>query len=75
MFLALLGSLCGYYGYRLLVKFVQKHHKLICQLLELEPTTTLMLSSSTFRCIFQQVDAQAWVECFNVWVLAHVPGL
>lgn len=75
MFLALLGSLCGYYGYRPLAKFVQKHHELICPLLKLEPTSKLMPSSSTFRRIFQQVDAQAWVDSFNVWVLAHAPDL
>jgi DDE_Tnp_1-associated len=75
MFLALLGSLCGYYGYRPLAKFVQKHHGLICRLLELEPNPKLMPSSSTFRRIFQPVDAQVWVDSFNVWVLTHAPDL
>ena len=75
MFLSLLGSLCGYSGYRPLAQFVQKHHALLCQLLKLEPDLTLMPSSSTFRRIFQQVDAQAWVDSFNVWVSAHAPEL
>lgn len=75
MFLALLGSLCGYSGYRPLAKFVRKHHRLICRLLELEPNTKLMPSFSTFRRIFQQVDAQAWVDSFNVWVLMDAPDL
>ncbi|MBW4443723.1 MAG: transposase family protein [Plectolyngbya sp. WJT66-NPBG17] len=57
MFLALLGSLCGYSGYRPLANFVQKHHRLICRLVELESNTKLMPSSSTFRRILQQVDA------------------
>ena len=75
MFLSLLGSMCGYSGYRPLAQFVQKHHALLCQLLKLEPDLTLMPSSSTFRRIFQQVDAQAWVDSFNVWVSAHAPEL
>jgi predicted transposase YbfD/YdcC len=75
MFLALLGSLCGYYGYRPLAKFVQKHHFEICQLLEFAPDKKLLPSPSTFRRIFQQVDAQAWVDSFNGWVVTHAPDL
>lgn len=75
MFLSLLGSLCGYYGYRPLAKFVQKHHSLICHLLALSPDTKLMPSFSTFRRVFEQVEAQAWVDSFNAWVLTHAPEL
>ncbi|MBW4439662.1 MAG: hypothetical protein KME10_00225 [Plectolyngbya sp. WJT66-NPBG17] len=34
-----------------------------------------MPSFSTFRRILQQVDAQGWVDSFNVWVLTHAPDL
>lgn len=75
MFLALLGSLCGYYGYRPLAQFVKAHRRKLCRLLELSPDTPLMPSFSTFRRMFQQVDAQAWVDSFNVWVITHAPKL
>jgi hypothetical protein len=75
LFLALLGSLCGYWGYRPLEKFCQKHYQTICELLALDPNTTLLPSYSTFRRMFQQVDAQAWVDAFNVWAILHAPEL
>ncbi|MBW4444450.1 MAG: hypothetical protein KME10_25160 [Plectolyngbya sp. WJT66-NPBG17] len=34
-----------------------------------------MPSFSTFRRILQQVDAQGWVDSFNVWALTHAPDL
>jgi predicted transposase YbfD/YdcC len=74
LFLSLLGSLCGYWGYRPLAHFSRKHHVSLCQLLEL-PLTTTMPSYSTFRRVFQQVDAQHWVNLFNTWSLLHVPEL
>ncbi|MGG6283549.1 hypothetical protein ACQ4M3_18365 [Leptolyngbya sp. AN03gr2] len=36
--------------------------KQIGSLLKLEPDTKLLPSSSTFRRLFQQVEAQAWVD-------------
>lgn len=74
LFLSLLGSLCGYWGYRPLAAFSRKHHACLCELLGL-PETTLMPSYSTFRRVFQQVEAQAWVDVFNSWTLVHAPQL
>jgi len=74
LFLSLLGSLCGYWGYRPLAAFSRKHHSHLCQLLGL-PETTRMPSYSTFRRVFQQVEARAWVDVFNSWTLAHAPAL
>ncbi|MEX0272730.1 ISAs1 family transposase, partial [Leptolyngbyaceae cyanobacterium UHCC 1019] len=73
LFVALLGSLCGYWGYRPLEKFCQKHHQSLCELLALDPETAVMPSYSTFRRVFQIVDAQVWVEVFNGWAGLHAP--
>ena len=73
LFIALLGSLCGYYGYRPLAQFCKKHHQRFLQLLGKPPGTKLMPSYSTFRRIFLQVDAQVWVDAFNVWSVTHAP--
>lgn len=73
LFLSLWGSLCGYWGYRPLAKFCQKHQDKLCELLGLDPEQTLLPSYSTFRRVFQLVDAQAWVDAFNVWALLHAP--
>jgi len=75
LFLALHGSLCGYWGYRPLAAFTRKHHASLCELLDLDPSRTKFPSFSTFRRTFLQVDAQAWVEAFNVWALLHAPAL
>lgn len=75
LFLALLGSLCGYWGYRPLEKFCQHQHQPLCALLGLDPATTLLPSYSTFRRIFQLVDSQGWVDAFNVWAILHAPEL
>lgn len=75
LFVSLLGSLCGYWGYRPLEKFCQKHHQTFSELLALDPETAVMPSYSTFRRVFQTVDAQVWVEVFNGWVLLHAPQL
>lgn len=74
LFLSLWGSLCGYWGYRPLADFSRNHHSHLCQLLGL-PETTRMPSYSTFRRLFQQVEAQAWVDVFNSWSLLHAPDL
>jgi len=75
LFLALLGSLCGYWGYRPLEAFAHTHHATICQLLGLDATTTALPSYSTFRRVFQLVEAQAWVDAFNGWAILHAPEL
>lgn len=75
LFLALLGSLCGYWGYRPIALFCRQHHASLCELLELNPDTTQFPSYSTFRRVFLQVDAQAWVDAFNVWALLYAPQL
>lgn len=75
LFVALLGSLCGYWGYRPLAAFASKQHQTICELLALDPNTTKLPSYSTFRRIFQLVDAQAWVDAFNVWAILHAPEM
>lgn len=74
LFVSLWGSLCGYWGYRPLAKFCQKHHDQPCQLLELDPKPILP-SYSTFGRGFQQLDAQAWVDAFNVWAILHASKL
>lgn len=71
--LSLLGSLCGYRGYRPLADFARKHHQSWCELLNLEVETTQCPSYSTFRQLFLRVDAQAWVDVFNDWALHHLP--
>jgi hypothetical protein len=73
MFLALLGSLCGYWGYRPLAKFCSKHQPALAQLLEWDSQTPLLPSYSTFRRLFLLVEAQAWVNVFNGWALCHAP--
>ncbi|NJL58023.1 ISAs1 family transposase, partial [bacterium] len=73
LFLALLGSMCGYWGYRPIAQFCQTHRATLCELLDLDPQTTHFPSYSTFRRVFLQVDAQAWVDAFNVWALLHAP--
>ncbi|MBD2097912.1 transposase family protein [Trichocoleus sp. FACHB-591] len=73
MFLALLGSLCSYWGYRPLAKFCSKHQSALAPLLESDLQTPLLPSSSTFRRLFLLIEAQAWVDAFNVWALSHAP--
>lgn len=73
LFLSLLGCLCGYWGYRPLADFAQAHHSTWCELLELDATQTKAPSYSTFRQIFLTVDAQSWVDAFNLWAISHAP--
>jgi predicted transposase YbfD/YdcC len=75
LFFSLLGSLCGYRGYRPLEAFTRTHHSTICELLTLDPKTTKVPSYSTFRRVFQLVDSQVWVDAFNIWVILHAPEL
>jgi predicted transposase YbfD/YdcC len=75
LFVALLGSLCGYRGYRPLAKFCAQHRQTFLTLLELDPEKVVLPSYSTFRRIFQLVDAQVWVDAFKVWAISHAPEL
>ena len=66
MMLVLLGTLCGYRGYRPLADFSQQHWLTICELLEL-PETTRIPSISTFRRVLQAVEFEPFVRLFNQW--------
>jgi predicted transposase YbfD/YdcC len=73
LFIALLGGLCGYWGYRPLEKFCLKHGSTFLELLGLDSESVQLPSDSTFQRVFQVVDAQAWVNVFNVWAINHAP--
>ena len=73
LFLSLLGCLCGYRGYRPLADFAKAHHATWCELLQLDASTTKPPSYSTFRQVFLLVDAQNWVDAFNLWAISHAP--
>jgi hypothetical protein len=66
MMLVLLGTLCGYRGYRPLADFSQQHWQHLCELLELDPETRIP-SYSTFRRVLQRVDFEPMVVLFNRW--------
>jgi hypothetical protein len=66
MFVVLLGSLCGYRGYRPLADFSQQHWQTLCELVEL-PSTTRIPSYSTYRRILHRVDFEPLVNLFNQW--------
>jgi hypothetical protein len=66
MLAVLLGSLCGYRGYRLLADFSQEHWSTLCELVEL-PATTRIPSYSTYRRVLPQVDFEPLVNLFNTW--------
>lgn len=66
MMLVLLGTLCGYRGYRPLADFSHQHWQSLCELLEL-PTDTRIPSYSTFRRVLQRVDFEPIVGLFNQW--------
>lgn len=64
LMLILLGTLCGYRGYRPLADFSQQHWQTLCQLLAL-PSSTRIPSYSTFRRVLQRVDFEPFVALFN----------
>lgn len=66
LMLILLGTLCGYRGYRPLADFTQQHWAVLCELLEL-PFDTRQPSYSTFRRVLRRVDFVPFVELFNHW--------
>lgn len=66
LMLILLGTLCGYRGYRPLADFAQLHWQTLCELLTL-PANTRIPSYSTFRRVLQRVDFVPFVALFNHW--------
>ena len=66
LILVLLGTLCGYRGYRPLADFSQLHWQSLCELLEL-PAKTRIPSYSTLRRVLQRVDFEPLVGLFNAW--------
>lgn len=66
MMLVLLGTLCGYRGYRPLADFSQNHWQSLCELLEL-PANTRIPSYSTFRRVLQRVEFEPILGLFNRW--------
>lgn len=66
MLVVLLGSLCGYRGYRPLADFSQQHWQTLCELVEL-PLTTRVPSYSTYRRVLHRVDFEPLVNLFNRW--------
>lgn len=72
LMLVLLGTLCGYRGYRPLADFSAQHWPSLCALLDL-PTDTRIPSYSTFRRVLQQVDFAPLVTLFNQWRQHFIP--
>jgi hypothetical protein len=72
MMLVLLGTLCGYRGYRPLADFSHQHWHNLCELLEL-PTDTRIPSYSTFRRVLQRVDFEPILGLFNRWSQMFIP--
>ncbi|MBW4523099.1 MAG: ISAs1 family transposase [Scytolyngbya sp. HA4215-MV1] len=66
MMLVLLGTLCGYRGYRPLADFSQQHWDTVCELLEL-PENTRIPSYSTFGRVLQRIDFDPLLAVFNDW--------
>lgn len=66
MMLVLLGTLCGYRGYRPLADFAQQHWPSLRELLDL-PADTRIPSYSTFRRVLQRVDFEPIAALFNRW--------
>lgn len=66
MMLVLLGTLCGYRGYRPLADFSQHHWQRLCELLELLANTRIP-SYSTFRRVLQRVEFEPILGLFNRW--------
>jgi hypothetical protein len=66
MLVVVLGSLCGYRGYRPLADFSQQHWQTLCELVEL-PLTTRLPSYSTYRRVLHRVDFEPLVNLFNRW--------
>lgn len=74
LFMSLMGSLCGYIGYRPLADFAALHQAQLEELLEL-PTAKSTPSYSTFRRILLAVEPSSLAAVFNVWALGTMPLL
>jgi predicted transposase YbfD/YdcC len=72
--MSLMGSLCGYIGYRPLADFASLHQAQLEELLELQPAKSTP-SHSTFRRIIIAVEPKYLVTVFNVWALGTMPVL
>lgn len=72
--MSLIGSLCGYIGYRPLADFAALHQEQLEELLELPPAPSTP-SYSTFRRIMIAVEPSYLVRVFNVWALSTMPLL
>lgn len=66
LMLVLLGTLCGYRGYRPLADFSKSHWQTLCPLLGVAESTRIP-SYSTFRRVLQRVDFEPLVALFNQW--------
>jgi predicted transposase YbfD/YdcC len=74
LFMSLMGSLCGYIGYRPLADFASLHQEQLEELLELPPAPSTP-SYSTFRRILLAVEPRHLATVFNVWALGTMPLL
>jgi predicted transposase YbfD/YdcC len=72
--MSLMGSLCGYIGYRPLADFAKLHQAQLEELLELQPAKSTP-SHSTFRRVMIAVEPTYLVSVFNVWALGTMPVL
>ena len=72
--MSLMGSLCGFIGYRPLADFAKLHQEQLEELLELPPASSTP-SYSTFRRIMIEVEPKYLVSVFNVWALGTMPVL
>jgi hypothetical protein len=66
MMLVLLGTLCGYRGYRPWADFSQYHWQSLWELLEF-PANTRIPSYSTFRRVLQRVEFEPILGLFHRW--------
>lgn len=74
LLLSLMGSLCGYIGYRPLADFASQHQELLEDLFELPPAKSTP-SYSTFRRILLAVEPSYLAAVFNIWALGTMPVL
>jgi predicted transposase YbfD/YdcC len=74
LFMSLMGSLCGYIGYRPLADFAKLHQEQLAELLEL-PAAKSTPSYSTFRRILRGVEPKYLAAVFNAWALGTMPLL
>jgi DDE_Tnp_1-associated len=68
LLLVIMETMSGCWGYRALEDFVQRHQKVLLELLEL-PYTRLP-SYSTIRRAMVRIDFQAWTIAFKAWAAA-----